>query len=610
VRERVHCAPRPLSQIEHPERDLVSVRLGPLRGAGPAGGVFSKVFASLILLFFLGLGSFFTYLVARSVVSGARAYSWEETPCEIVSSRVVRNPPSADPEEKFVFDVEYRYERGGRTFSSRQFRPGYTGSSEVAEAARLSERYSAGSRATCYVDPGNPRNAALKRPTLWTGAMILFPLVFVLVGAGGLAAIWWPRREPTAESSGAEQAISRKAVSSGKAQGCLAAFFGLFFAVGLGTFYFFFAKPAMRVAAARSWRETPCVVLSSRVRTHEDSDGDTYSVDILYEYEFGGRRYQSNRYQFLGGSSGGSAAKEAVVARHPPGTRTVCWVNPRGPQEAVLVRSITKDYWVGVVPFVFMVAGGGGLLWVVSSARKRRAASASPARRGGEAFGLPGAGWRFAETEAAAGPVALEPSAGPFRKFVVILLLALFWNGIVSVFVWQAVKGWRSGRPDGCLTVFIVPFVLVGLLMVWGVFHQFLALFNPRPRVLLSSRSIPLGGSASVDWSFSGAAGRIAKLRISVEGREECRYRRGTDVHTDKDTFATIVVAETSGAAAGASGQATFRIPADTMHSWAASNNKVVWTLKLVGEIPSWPDVAEEFDLAVRPAGGSGGEGA
>ncbi|MFN2385333.1 MAG: DUF3592 domain-containing protein [Thermoanaerobaculia bacterium] len=586
------------------------MRVGPLRGAGPAGGVFSKVFASVVLLFFLGIGSFFTYLVARSVVSGARTYSWVQTPCEIVSSRVARNPASADPDEKFVFDVEYRYERSGRSYSSRQFRPGYNGSNQVAEAARLAARYPAGASATCRVDPGNPRNAALERPSLWAAAVILFPLVFVLVGAGGLAALWWPKRERTTEESGVEQAISRKAVSAGKAQGCLAAFFGLFFAVGLATFYFFFAKPAMRVAAARSWREMPCVVLSSRVRTHEGDDGGTYSVDILYEYEFGGRTYRSNRFQFLGGSSGGSAAKEAVVARHPPGRRTVCWVDPADPQEAVLVRSLTKDYWAGLVPLLFMLAGGGGLLWVGSKARTLRAASAAEAGWGRDASRPAGGGWRFADRETGSGPATLEPSAGPVRKFLIILLITLFWNGIVSVFVWQAAKGWRSGNPDGCLTVFLVPFVVVGLLMTWSLFHQYLALFNPRPRVTLSTRSIPLGGSAAVDWSFSGAASRIAKLRILVEGREECRYRRGTDVHTDRETFATIEIVEVSGPAAGAPGHAALRIPADTMHSWTASNNKVVWTLKLRGEIPSWPDIAEEFDLSIRPAAESGAQGA
>lgn len=579
--------------------------------SGPPGsgaGLFSKLFTSVILLVFLALGCFFSYLVARGVLRSARTYGWRETPCEIVTSRVARNPASADPDEAFVFDVEYRYALEGREYASRQYQPGYSGSDEVADAARLAQQYPAGSRAVCYVDPKNPQNAALRRPTLWAVAVILFPLVFVVVGAGGLLAVWWPRGEKAAEEAGAQRAISQKAAPAGKALGCLAAFFGLFLAVGLATFYFFFAKPAMRIVAARSWRETPCVVLASRVRTHEGDDSNTYSVDVLYEYEFGGRTYQSNRYQFLGGSSGGSESKEAVVARHPPGTRTVCYVDPADPQEAVLTRSFTKEYLVGLVPLVFVLAGGGGVLWVASMARKARTLS-----RGEALWGVPapalaaGETMRFAETDVESRPAVLRPAARPITRFVLLTCACLFWNGIVSVFVWQASKGWRSGNPDGCLTVFLVPFVLIGLLLIWGVFHQFLALFNPRPRLSLSSRSIPLGGSATLDWSFSGAASRIGKLRIFVEGREECRYRRGTDTHTDKEVFSTIEVLDSPGLSAGASGNARLSIPSETMHSFTAPNNKVVWSLKLKGEIRSWPDVDEEFELIVRPARGSSG---
>ena len=45
--------------------------------------------------------------------------------------------------------------------------------------------------------------------------------------------------------------------------------------------------------------------------------------------------------------------------------------------------------------------------------------------------------------------------------------------------------------------------------------------------------------------------------------------------------------------------------PADTMHSFAGENNKIVWSIKVEGEIPIWPDVNEEFEIKVLPAGGA-----
>ena len=42
------------------------------------------------------------------------------------------------------------------------------------------------------------------------------------------------------------------------------------------------------------------------------------------------------------------------------------------------------------------------------------------------------------------------------------------------------------------------------------------------------------------------------------------------------------------------------------MHTFAAPHNKVVWCLKVRGEIPRWPDVDEEFPLEVLPGESTG----
>jgi len=233
-----------------------------------------------------------------------------------------------------------------------------------------------------------------------------------------------------------------------------------------------------------------------------------------------------------------------------------------------------------------------------SAAEETRVEDAASFSRG-PAFGLPAGG---------GGPLTLEARHGPWMKFLGMLLVALFWNGIVSVFVWQAVEGWRSGGggDTGCLTLFLVPFVLVGLALLLGVPYQLLALFNPRIRLSVGAGSIPLGGSTPLSWVFSGAAGRISRLRIALVGREEATYRRGTDTSTDTEVFARVPVADTTQAAEIASGSAVIEVPDATMHSFEAPNNKIRWTLEVAGEIRRWPDVAEVFDLVIEPHGEPG----
>lgn len=392
--------------------------------------------------------------------------------------------------------------------------------------------------------------------------------------------------------------------------GCLIGFFAVFLLAGLG-FSAFFAVPAWHVVQARSWTPVPCEILASRVETHPGKDNDTYSIEVRYRYEVGGRSYTSDRYTFLGGSSSGFEGKKRVVDRLPAGARTTCWVDPEDPSQAVLERGFTLAYLFGLLPLVFVAVGLGGMVFGLAGLRnKRRGAAAGkadwlPEPNGvGPATGAPAGSSGFREVVEAAptrDPLVLEPSAGPVGKLVGITFIALFWNGIVSVFLYQVWQSWKQGSPDGCLTIFLVPFVLIGLALIVGVPYQFLALFNPRPHLTLTPGGLTLGQGAKLAWRFSGRAGRIRHLTITLEGREEAVYRRGTDTVTAKETFATLTVAEVSGAMEIATGSARIELPADTMHSFQASHNRILWTLKVRGDIRSWPDVSEDLKVIVAP---------
>jgi hypothetical protein len=451
--------------------------------------------------------------------------------------------------------------------------------------------------------------------------------------------------------------LAAKAKGSQGGFGCLAAFFSLFLLAGIGVGIPLVVLPVYRAVVARSWQAVPCTVESSTVQTHSGDDSDTYSVEVRYAYEYGGRHYQGDRYRFLGGSSSGYDGKAAVVAEIPPGTRAQCWVDPDDPSQSVFDRGLGWGMALfALIPLVFAGTGGAGMVWAIrrglaeragrrrtgAPAKARDPAAHAPSRSGvgvggravagDAAFGAllptgslryadatganaaagrpkwlpPAAGASDGEVTANTGPVVLAPAQGPVKRFVGLCFVALFWNGIVSVFLWKVVEGWRSGSGDGCLTAFVVPFVLVGIAILSSVPHQFLALFNPRPEVTLERASVEVGGALTVSWRFTGASGRLRSFKLWVEGEEVATYRRGTDTHTDRATFATVPVVELLPPSPLGEGQASFVIPADTMHSFAGNSNQVVWKLKLAGEIARWPDVGEEFPLLVVPPGLAG----
>lgn len=384
-------------------------------------------------------------------------------------------------------------------------------------------------------------------------------------------------------------AISQR--SSAPAKGCLVFFFLIFFLFGAAGSYFALWEPLSRIAAARSWTETQCDVLSSQVA---DGSGSTYKVDVRYSWTAGGSTHVGSRYDFMGGSSSGREGKQRIVDRYPPGARVTCWVDPGDPNEAVLSRDLSPAYLIGLLPLLFLAIGLGGLVFTL---RPGRGGAVSTVAANESPFGVP-------LPAAGNGPAELKPSATPLGMLLGMVLLALFWNGIVSVFVWQMFLGWRNGQQDGCLTAFLIPFLLIGLALIFGVARRFLVLFNPRLSITLTPGALVSGQTAVVQWRLGSGGRGVSRVLITFEGREEARYRRGTNTYTDRETFFSQPVvdcAQSSEISAGGSG--TFTLPAEALPSFRSTHNKIVWTLKAQCELPRWPDTQEEYEVVVQPGG-------
>ncbi|MEZ6050648.1 MAG: DUF3592 domain-containing protein [Planctomycetaceae bacterium] len=374
-------------------------------------------------------------------------------------------------------------------------------------------------------------------------------------------------------------------------------FFGLFGVAGAVAFYFLTIQPLWDVFRASSWVETPCTVLSSAVETHPGDESDTYSIEIEYEYVFQGQRYQGDRYHFMVGNSSGRKWKQAVVDAHPVGHQTICYVDSAKPSEAVLHRGLTVDMWWGLFPIPFLAVGIVPPVLMLRGKRKNDVTSGlAPATTNlvtNQSSDLP--------ELSSDGPVTLKAASSPWGSFIGSVIVCLFWNGIISIPISEVVQSWRDGDPEYVLTFFMIPFALVGLGIVAWMVYAFIALFNPRPTLTISRGSIPLGETAHVWWSFQGSTYSIRVLKLTLKGVEKATYRRGTDTHTDEETFYEEVLSQHDQAFDIASGEVDVTIPADSMHTFKSDNNEIVWSLHLTGDIPARPDVNAIFPIKVVP---------
>ena len=390
-------------------------------------------------------------------------------------------------------------------------------------------------------------------------------------------------------------------------------FFGLFLLIGVAVFTFMTFLPVYRTYQARKWVETPCTITSANVETHDGDDGDTYSIEVSFRYQFDGQEYGGNRYDFSIGSTSGRSGKQKIVTDLRRNRESLCFVNPDQPSESVLRRSIPTIAWFGLIAIPFMAIGAGGLLHVTGLFRfgsrdknpYRWKAGGSPLRDPRNDFKRRDEferrdDWRHGVSSF--GEVTLKPESSPLTSFIVLTLIALFWNGIVSIFVVHVVGELTDGKIDFMdmfLTLFMTPFVLVGLGLTVAIGYSMLALFNPRPTLTVSSSGVKLGDTVRVSWSFSGNTNSVRRLHIFMHGQEEARYRRGTNTYTDHETFAKLTIIDTTNFIDITSGEAELTIRSDTMHSFEANNNKILWSLDLSGEIAWWPDVSASFPFTV-----------
>jgi len=559
-------------------RDLAS------RSAGLGG----KLGLSVFFLIFFSLGTFFEAVIIRDFGRAVRQRSWKAISCRIVASEVQEHNDSDLP---YAFAVAYEYTFGGNVRTGRAYKRGYSGSEKYSDAQKIVEKYRLGQPVSCYVNPKNPAEVVLKRDSLLVGLVVFFPLIFVVIGAGGLYCIW--RKQPPPEAEPIATPISRGAA---KGKYGLVAFFAIFAVVGLAILYPLGIRPIAKTLDAKSWVEVPCHVLRGDVRSHDSDDGTTYSVYILYSYEHNGQTYKSDRYDFIGGSSSGYRGKARVVAQYEAMPNPTCYVNPKRPCEAVLKRGFHAKLLFALFPLPFIAVGIGGIYFTLRRRKKGMKVWMPKSHQG-----TPGDDVSVLRP-ADPGSVVLRPKHSPWGKLVAVIVFALFWNGIVSVLVFQVVGGFRQGHPSWGMTLFAVPFVAVGLGVLAGVVYQFLALFNPRPTLELSSSTIPLGGAAELGWHFTGRTHRIGELTVTLRGIEQATYRRGTRTCTDTNTFYEMELYKTSNTASMAGGQVGFVLPQETMHSFEADNNKILWNLDIHGDIKTWPDVKESFKITVVPA--------
>ncbi len=422
---------------------MSNVRLNSRRFSGGPPTLGGKIGGTIVLLIFFAFGAGFFGLIAADLLKTAGQRLWPGVDCVITHSSVLDNKVPSAP--NYRLKVAFRYSFQGRDHSGNLLSANYSGSDDYYKAEKLVDAYPVGSHWLCYVDPEQPSRAVLRKDSLAVGFFLVIPLVFILVGGGGIFLIWKPR--PAA----AEGVATGRRGELGK--NGTRVLFSIFFLAGALVLGFIFLPLMVKVSKARAWPAVACTIVHSGVSSHSGSKGGTtYAVEVLYRYQLNGKKYLSSRYEFLTGSSSGRDSKQDIVQTLAAGKKTVCYVDPADPEYAVLNRGFSWAMLSGLIPLLFMIVGAAGL-----SGRIRGLGNKPVAADGG--------------------PVN---KSVPSRLGVVLgsMVMAGFWNGIVAVFINECISDWTHHHPDYFLAVFLIPFVLIGVGLIINAGYQIVMSFK------------------------------------------------------------------------------------------------------------------------------------
>jgi len=302
---------------------------------------------------------------------------------------------------------------------------------------------------------------------------------------------------------------------------------------------------------SEKWVATPAKVIWSQVKTHRGSDSTSDSADIFYRDEFEGKIFRSNRDSF-DNSSGGRESAQETVRNYPKGKTVVCYVNPEKPWQSVLIQEVrNKVFWL-IFSLVFMGFAGIGFISTIRGSRKNKRnsvskASSDPAPMFGgghpssQDYTNTGASTQKLGIASDDGELVLTPENKRLQAFVLMVFVAVIWNGImfmVSTGGGENVEWtWEFWRELFMQNKIFILFFAIGLLFLWSIIYNFLAIFNPKPIVTLSKPEIRIGEPIELSWKVASGASRFRKFTVELIGGEITRYRSGKNTNTAYSVF-------------------------------------------------------------------------
>jgi len=364
---------------------------------------------------------------------------------------------------------------------------------------------------------------------------------------------------------------------------------GLLFLLVGAAFGAWLLTDLFRWQQTRGWEPVSAELLHVALQENRSDDSTTWQVRASYQYEYAGRRWESDRVGISGGADNigdfhqrlHTQLKQSWQQQQP----VTAWVNPANPQQALLNR----DLRAGLVALkaLFPVAFGGFGLAALLFGRRQQ-------KRQQDAVGQPDQPWL--QQQAWQSTTLLDNARS---NWIGALVMALLWNAISLPLLFVLTDEISGGNPAALLGL-LFPLIGVGLLWWalrgWQRWRRY-----GQSRLQLAALPVPLAGmlraTLEIPVRLNSRSLQVQLLCVRKTLRGTGKNRRSRESILWENQYDVSLQA---GDSIGAnSARIVIPLPADQpVSSWQNRRDQIIWRLSAEADEPG-VDYASEFELPV-----------
>ena len=194
----------------------------------------------------------------------------------------------------------------------------------------------------------------------------------------------------------------------------------------------------------------------------------------------------------------------------------------------------------------------------------------------------------------------LRPSSPATR--VVLAVFGIVW---LVLLIPGFIAGFHSENSFSVLMLQI-PFLIIGLgLLGWALVPVAARTRIATPEVLVSNDTPRLGEEITLSYRQAVRSGLLVE-RMTVELVFTETARSGDGKNSSTRTHERVIRRFDEPGRDYRAGETldrayTLTVPADGMHTFITSHNKLQWCVRVRVYIPGWPDFRETYELKVLP---------